>query len=251
MQHTVFWVLPFFLLLFSCQSGSDDAAFAKSVEMAHHKDAFLKKEVISFDFLLEFGGKERMNARLYLETNSNRARIKYKDGREIIVIKDSVFYSPGFENTDRIRFDAYTWSYFFLFPFKLTDPGTQWNDWPKDTLNGKQYLAEKLSFAPGTGDAPDDWYIAYADPESNLLQVGAYIVTANKSVEKAEEDPHAIEYRAYQLVEGIPLANYWVFWEWREEAGLTRKLGNASLRNFTFEKLTEELFQVPEGFLSI
>jgi hypothetical protein len=30
----------------------------------------------------------------------------------------------------------------------------------KDATN---YLTEKLTFKSGTGDAPDDWYVVYAD----------------------------------------------------------------------------------------
>jgi hypothetical protein len=32
------------------------------------------------------------------------------------------------------------------------------------------YLTEKLTFKSGTGDAPDDWYVVYADKKTNLLE---------------------------------------------------------------------------------
>jgi hypothetical protein len=37
----------------------------------------------------------------------------------------------------------------------------------KDATN---YLTEKLTFKSGTGDAPDDWYVVYADKKTNLLE---------------------------------------------------------------------------------
>eukprot|EP00903_Cladosiphon_okamuranus_P000645 g643.t1 len=94
-----------------------------------------------------------------------------------------------------------------------------------NTLSDKVYLTSKLSFEPGTGDAPDDWYVLYADPDSKLLQVAAYIVTAGKDKAEAEKDPHAIEYLNYQNTGGIPIATEWKFWGWQADQGLTDQLG--------------------------
>jgi hypothetical protein len=48
------------------------------------------------------------------------------------------------------------------------------------------YLTEKLTFKSGTGDAPDDWYVVYADKKTNLLET-AYIVTLKAGKEEAEK----------------------------------------------------------------
>jgi hypothetical protein len=47
-------------------------------------------------------------------------------------------------------------------------------------------LAKKLSFESGTGDAPDDWYVVYADKATNLIEK-LHIVT--KMSEEAEKKP--------------------------------------------------------------
>lgn len=208
--------------------------FVMHTEMAHEKFDFQSKGAIEFDFRLVFRDKERMNAHFTLLTNETKGRIDQTDGTSMVydgmeswVISDSI-------SKDEKRFDIYTWSYFFLLPYKLSDPGTVYSDFPSDSLNGVAYHTQKLTFAPGTGDAPDDWYILYADEQTNLLEVAAYIVTANKSVEKAEEDPHAIKYEAYELVDGVPISTKWTFWSWRENLGLTEQLGYAELTNFRF-----------------
>ena len=224
-------------------------SYVDKVQKAHAHQGFLKKPVVQFDFQLTFGGKERMKGTITLLTNSNMGKIALENGQKIIYHKDRVFYSPDMDKKPQsIRFDAYTWPYFFLLPYKLSDPGTVWQDYPNNELNGKTYDAQKLSFEPGTGDAPDDWYILYADSQSYLIDVAAYIVTANKSQAKAEEDPHAIQYLDYQPVEGIPIATRWLFWEWREAGGLTKELGSASISNLHFIEVEEGLFEVPEGF---
>ncbi|NNK81223.1 MAG: hypothetical protein HKO93_06980, partial [Flavobacteriales bacterium] len=140
------------------------------------------------------------------------------------------------------RFAAYTWSYFFLLPYKVTDPGTIWSDYLDNSPLAKKSNAKKLTFEEGIGDAPDDWYIIYSDKPSGLMDVAAYIVTAGASIEEAEKDPHAIEYENYHMVEGIPIAKNWTFWSWRETEGLVDTLGWAELNDFRFSSMDEALF---------
>jgi hypothetical protein len=223
--------------------------FSEKVEAAHQKESFRSHEAIQFDLQLFFGGTERLNGTLTLSTDSRQALIAYKDGKKIYVQDDKMFIAPDTENIKSTRFAAYTWSYFFMLPYKLNDGGTVWNDYPDTNLNGDTYLTGKLSFAPGTGDAPDDWYVVYADTETLLTQVAAYIVTAGQSQAEAEEDPHAIQYLNYQKVDGIPIATEWKFWGWQSAEGLTDQLGEANLSNISFVTPTEEFFTPPTEFI--
>lgn len=221
------------------------------LEAAHQRARFLEREAIQFDLLLRFGGKERINATFTLATNSTQARIQLRDSSEIIVRGNQSYHSPEHPQPARVRFDAYTWSYFFLFPYKLSDPGTQWAVYPDSTLNERPYLARKVTFNPGTGDAPDDWYIAYARPDRSLIEVAAYIVTAGQSQEAAEKDPHAIEYLDYTEVDGVPIASRWKFWGWRSTEGLTQELGSAELSNIRFVDPADNFFNPPSNFVEV
>ncbi len=220
-----------------------------SLETAHQREQFLQHDAIQFDLILRFGGKERVNATFTLATNSGNAKISLRDSTEILVLGDRSYHSPNHSNPARVRWDAFTWPYFFMFPYKLSDPGTQWEIYPDSTLNDRSYLARKLTFSAGTGDAPDDWYIAYANPEKQLIEVAAYIVTAGQSQQDAEKDPHAIEYLNYIDVEGIPIASEWKFWGWRVAEGLTDELGDAELNNIHFVDLPEDYFNLPTSFI--
>ncbi|MEO0727884.1 MAG: DUF6503 family protein [Bacteroidota bacterium] len=231
------------------QNEKPEPSFAQLIEDAHAKSDFRKHEAVQFDLQLFFGGSERLNGTLTLSTDSRQALIATKDGKKIYVQDDKIFLSPETENMASARFGAYTWSYFFLMPFKLNDGGTVWTDYPDKSMNGENYLTHKLSFEAGTGDAPDDWYVLYADEDSQLLQVAAYIVTAGSSQEEAEEDPHAIEYLNYQTVDGVPFATEWKFWGWRTEEGLTDQLGNANLSNIKLLDETGDLFTPPADFV--
>lgn len=231
---------------------TNENAFVANVEAAHQRATFLSKKAIQFDIILTFGGNERLNGTILTTTDSRQGVITYKNGQKVYYNKDKVYYSPEMENPKRIRFGAYTWPYFFLFPYKLSDPGTNWADYEQTSLNEKEYLTQKLTFDAGTGDDPEDWYIVYADKEKHLIDVGAYIVTSGgKTQAEAEEDPHAIQYKDYTMVDGIPIAQNWIFWEWRKEGGLTKELGAAALSNMKFVELDENTFVVPDNFAAI
>ncbi|ANW96576.1 hypothetical protein AXE80_09925 [Wenyingzhuangia fucanilytica] len=244
------FIKPFIILIsalsiIGCKSKPKDPI--KAIEEAHHKTDFLNHKAVKFDILLKFRGKERLNATITLLTNSSKGLIEYKDGSKIYTIGDKVFYSPNFKNVKAVRFDAYTWSYFFMFPYKLSDQGTQWSEFGEHKLNQTVYNTQKLSFTAGTGDAPDDWYYVYSDQNNHLINTAAYIVTFGKTVNKAESDPHAIKYDHYKEVEGIPIATNWTYWEWNKTSGISNQLGEATISNISF--VNKVSFEVPQNFI--
>lgn len=225
--------------------------FVEKIENAHQKEKFLSNKVVQFDFYLEFGGKKRMNSKITLKTDSGKGILEMENGTKIQFFNDEVYCSPEIENTKRVRFNAYTWSYFFLFPYKLSDSGTKWSEFEAIESDSKKYNSKKLSFESGTGDAPDDWYIVYSDKDDNLLKIGAYIVTAGKTKEEAEKDPHAIEYSDFQVIDEIPIATSWTFWGWTEKKGLTKKLGKGKIKNIKFLDLKDDFFLPPKNFKKV
>ena len=227
----------------------EEMSTIQRIERRYRKEKFLSHDNVKFDIELYFGGKERLNATMTTATNSSKGVIEMKNGNKVYFIQDKVYYTPGMDEK-KVRFDAYTWSYFFLLPYKLSDEGTIWSGTEKVEMDGNWYNSQRLTFESGTGDAPDDWYQVYSDTSSDLIQVASYIVTANKSVEKAEEDPHAIVYENYEMLNAIPVATQWKFYGWTKTEGITDTLGNATLSNFEFVKDTDSLYAPPANFLS-
>lgn len=226
-----------------------EKTFSQKIETSHKKSEFLNNEAVQFDAVIEFGGKELFNAKVTISTTSDIAKISYTNGDEIYVNKENIFVSPSLKDNPGVRFHAYTWSYFFLFPYKLSDNGTKWNDSFKTKEANNPFNTAKLSFEANIGDAPDDWYIVYSNKESNLLEHAAYIVSLGKTVEAAEADPHAIKYIDYINVDGVPFATNWAFYEWNLEEGLTNKIGSAKLSNIKFVKGFRDNFSTPENFI--
>lgn len=130
---------------------------------------------------------------------------------------------------------------------KLDDPGANLVVQQPRPLDGKPHETAKLTFDAGVGDAPDDWYILYRDPESHLLKAMAYIVTYGKSVEEANKEPHAITYHDFEEVEGVKIPMTWKFWLWSEEKGVHGdQLGAVRLSTVKFVTPSATAFSRPD-----
>ena len=98
---------------------------------------------------------------------------------------DVAWITPGPEAfASPARFWALTPYYFVGMPFVLADPGAQFESLPDATLDGQTYELVKVTYAAGTGDAPDDYYILYLHPGSHRLDALRYVVTYPGFAEK-------------------------------------------------------------------
>ena len=247
MKSTLLFLLSLLLIISACKD-EKTLTFDEKIEAAHHKIEIQREKAIEFDISLVFGNKTRLVGKMTLLTDGTKGLISEKNGEQLYFDHEHIYLDTTVSSIEGARFKAYTWSYFFLLPYKLTDPGTVWNDYQDSLLNGQPYETGKLTFESGTGDADQDWYILYADQETNLVYAAAYIVTANKSKEEAEKDPHAIVYEDYKQVNGVPIAQKWSFYEWNEKDGLTNKLGQADLAGMRFVDVDSSFFNPPVGY---
>lgn len=231
---------------------SIENAYVQSIEKAHKKEAFLKHKAVSFTTTIFFGGKEHLSGTITMLTNSTKIRIDKKDNSVLVYDGEKVFLSPAEANEKGARFDMFTWTYFFGLPYKLSDPGTKWELKNPKPLDGVEHQTARLTFEKGTGDAPDDWYVVYSDTE-NTLQAAAYIVTfgSDGDTSKAESDPHAIRYRDFKMIDGIPFATKWEFYGWTEEKGMTDKLGEATISDIKFIDDIGDTFKPSENVKEI
>lgn len=221
-------------------------AFAKEIEQAHNKDEWEQQNAVSFDITLNMGGNEILNGTIISRTDSGGIRLDRKDNSSLIYDGEQVYISPEDASDDRARFHMFTWHYFFSLPFKLTDRGTNWELLEAKEVKGKVFKRGKLRFDTAVGDSPDDWYIIYQEPNSELLHAAAYIVTLGKEVDEAEKDPHAIVYHDYQLYNGISIATRWTFHNWSEENGIEDQIGEAVINNIEFTDVNDALFKKSE-----
>ncbi len=223
--------------------------YVQSIEEAHKKKEFLQHKAISFKASIFFGGKLHLDGKITMLTNSTKIRIDKNDESKLIYNGEKVFLCPKEANDKGARFDMFTWTYFLGMPYKFNDPGTKWELGNNRSLDGVDHQTAKLTFEPGTGDAPDDWYVIYTDSKDNSLKAAAYIVSfgSDGDTAKAEADPHAIHYKDFVMVDGIPFATKWDFYGWTEEKGMTDKLGEATISDITFLEEEGDIFETPEN----
>ena len=238
MKNNIFLTILSFSFLFSVQSilAQENSAksFTSAIENAHNKNAFLSKKAVEYNLKLTFGGKSRIDAKITQSTDGSKIRIDYAEGKTVVFDGKEVFGFPTKASYKGARFDIFTWSYFFALPYKLNDDGTNWETSKPNKWGGEDVLSNKLTFNDGVGDTPKDWYVVYANPETNYLEGTAYIVSFGKKLEKAEADPHAIKYAEFEAVDGIPFATKWTFHNWNKEEGYTDVIGEGTISDIKF-----------------
>ncbi|MGG8494916.1 DUF6503 family protein [Tenacibaculum sp. TC6] len=229
-------------ILFSQEKAQN---FITSIEKAHHKDVFMSQKYLRYSIDIVFGGQQHLKGTITQEPGGGKIKIEKEDGSKIIFNGKEVF-ALGIRDSDMAtaRFDIFTWAYFLGLPYKLNDEGTIWSDFNENKWGSKKIPTGKLTFKAGTGDAPDDWYIIYKNPKNNMLNGAAYIVTFGKGKKKAEEEPHAIKYNDFQLINTIPIATHWTFHLWSLKEGYQKIIGEVKLSNISF--IDTANFEIPE-----
>ncbi len=217
-----------------------------------HTDDIPEDEILSYKLALTFGGSERFRGtikqspssdRISLHRDSDDAELRY-DGKDVAIV-------PAGAEWERARFAVFTWPYFFAAPMKLADAGTRWA--PVRSFPWRDGVAaegSKLTFASGTGDSADDYYVVIPDTATGLIDGMAYIVTFGEGAAAAKTaEPHAIRYSEYEEVDGVPIARRWDFYNWDPEAGLGDAIGHATLSEVEWIDAVEQDFATAGGSL--
>ncbi len=135
------------------------------------------------------------------------------------------------------RFYIWTPFYFFGMPFVLADPGTVHEALGQKSFQGQNYDVVKITYKSGTGDSPDDYYIAYVDPASGQLKLAVYVVTyssirKDKPVDQLK--PHAIVFHEWQDVDGLKMPKSAKYYDWKNDTIEGEALGEMVFSNVKF-----------------
>ncbi|MHC5022908.1 MAG: hypothetical protein ACYTGG_03200 [Planctomycetota bacterium] len=222
-------------------------ALVRTIEWAHGASTWRTKQAIEARLAVRFGGSAMLAGKMTYDPHRNLVRIDLDSGQMLLFDGDAAWMSPADQPVPMARFHLLTWPYFLAAPFKLDDPGSHISRPRLRMLRDRPHESAKLTFDAGIGDSPDDWYIVYAEPGTNRLVSMAYIVTYGNTVEKAEEEPHAIVYGGWQTIEGVTLSTQWTFFNWSEEAGAHGDaIGSVTLSNLAFTRPAPDFFKKPE-----
>lgn len=226
------------------QNNESSFTAINKMERAHGKDLFLGNDAVKFDIKLKFGGKSRLDATIYMLTDSRMVRLDHADGTSIFFDGKSIWYNGESAQDTSARFDVLTWSYFFALPFKVNDPGTK----IEDLNNNSEFEKFTLTFDDYVGDSPKDWYHLFIDKDTHLLDASGYIVTyGDVDVKKAEKNAHAIAYGNYKSFSSVQLATSWAFYDYKnQELDSSKSIGSAELSDIEFGTFNDT-FSIPNN----
>lgn len=221
--------------------------FVEKIKKAHRFERFHAQEAVTFDMEIKWGNDAPQTLTLTTLTNSGKIKLQYSDGKTVIFDGQKTWLSSTDITYKRARFDIFTYHYFFMFPFKVNDNGTNWQILSGKTLDNNDYARGKLSFKKGTGDSADDWYIVHRNKITDFVDGLAYIVTYIEPQNTAEKHINGITYHDVKPIDGVMIATKWKFWQWTEDKGFYNLKGTINIKNIRFIKTNNETFAVPKG----
>lgn len=153
--------------------------------------------------------------------------------------KGEVWAKPGLDALGGTPPRFYMWTpfYFFAMPFVFADPGVKQESLGKRPFQGQEYDAIEITFEAGTGDSPDDYYVAYLDPASGRLKLASYMVTYPALIKgKAPEqiEAHVIVFEEWQEVDGLTVPKRTSSFKWKNQNIEGETLGTMSFSNVRF-----------------
>lgn len=223
---------------------SNTVDFIEDIESAHNKSQFLKNNGIKFDIKVEFKGEDRFNAIIVTSTDSKYGVIILGNGNEIFIDNNQVYCSPSLAEQNNIKFDAYTWSNFLLFPYQLGGN----NSWDLiQSTDDKLNAAKRIN--KNTLHAFNNWFILNSNKKTHILQHLVYDVNAINNAGASTKNAHAIEYLNYKNINEVPIAHKWYFWEWDDQKGLKKKIGTAWINNIEFLPDFKNNFTIPPRYI--
>ncbi len=209
---------------------------------------------LSFHFdYVPLDGSTRRNTYQTIDTWSNRARHQRVDDRSQEFGWTGETAWKKVKDTTAFPFDMRFWAltpYYFLGqPFVLEGEGVQLEKLNDKTHNDEIYDAIKVTFAQGTGDAPDDYYVLYFGKDDHKLAVIRYIVSYPQYFPDGGHLPEKLmEITGTTVVNGIELATgYHTHWLTKDEkAG--EHITTITVDTIKFLPDTEDsYFEMPEG----
>ncbi len=171
----------------------------------------------------------------------NRSGLITSDAYSLGSSNGEVWIKPGLDALGGTPPRFYMWTpfYFFGMPFVFEDHGAKQESLGKKIFRGQEYNAVKITFAQGTGDTPDDYYVAYLDPKTSQLKLAYYVVTfptMRKGRPVDELEPHAIVFEEWQTVDGLLVPKVAPFYKWTGSDIEGAALGTLEFSNVHFLK---------------
>ena len=160
--------------------------------------------------------------------------------------QDAWKHPAGAELSVSPRFWSLTPYYFVGLPFVLADEGINFEVLPRETLNDIEYERVKVTYAAGTGDADQDYYVLWLNPMTDQVDALNYIVSYPGFFPDGGHLPEKLMVISNKVeVDRILLpTGYTTRWSEKPEEVIT----NITVSGYEFRPETEtDAFARPEG----
>lgn len=219
---------------------------ARTIGRAHGYSTWRSKGAVQADIVVRQGETVIEGVMTY-DIRGKRSRLDLKNGAILVFDGEQAWVTPADAPFERARYHLQIWPFFFAAAFRMQEPGMVYSHYAMRTLRGESLDSFMLSYEPGMGDWPDDWYLCFAEPKSHELRSMVYITTyGGRTRQDAEEDIHAIVYESYNTVDKLILPVQCSLWKWNANRGIHgEQLGSVEFRKIRFVQLDAGLFAKP------
>lgn len=145
------------------------------------------------------------------------------------------------------RFWSLTPYYFVGLPFVLADEGINFEALPPQELDGTTYDLVKVTYTAGTGDADQDYYVLYLNPETGQLDALRYIVSYPGYFPDGGQTPEKLmKITGKTKVDGITLPTGYDTHYWNDGSP-GEKVTDIRVTDYAFHpELDDAFFRMPD-----
>ncbi len=180
---------------------------ARMIEVHGGLEKWRSARSVSFEAaLLPPGTSSPLMHRVTVEQGQRRAYLDFPEMDARISWDGEKAWSENWEGPFPPRFFSLLSYYLMNLPWLAADPGVNldapgtgrlWDD-------PAEYITVKMTFEPGVGDTPDDYYILYIDPNSYRLRAAELTVTyADALPPDVDALTEIIVYEEFATVDGL------------------------------------------------
>jgi len=148
-----------------------------------------------------------------------------------------------------MKFWATTPYYFLGQPFLFDGAGVLLEKKDDVTFKGRACDVVKVTFEPGTGDAPDDYYVLYFGKDDHKLAVIRYIVSYPEYFKDGGHNPEKLmEIPSTAVVDGVELATAYRTYMLTEDQQAGKHVTNINVSRIAFDpEVRDAYFDSPAG----
>ncbi len=163
------------------------------------------------------GSPGSRRSHVVVEQTSRRAYIDIPETDMSIGWDGEKAWSMNWPSQTPVRFLALLTYYFVDLPWLTQDPGVDLSE-PETRMlrdDPTEYVTVLMTFEPGTGDTPNDYYRLYIDPETKMLKATDYVVTYRALMGEGEiaSPEHCLVYDDYTTVDGLKIPAHFTIYE--------------------------------------